>query len=216
MCSSDLFEVVDGVRRPVYPGRFPVMTGELHIPTFHEELELIGGMNRSTGRVAGIYPEVKSPWLHHQAGLDLAVATLRILRDHGYTRRADPVFVQCFDPNETLRIRRELMPALGIDLRLIQLIAENDWDETFERGADGTWQPYDYRWMHEPDGMTRIAAYADGIGPWIPMVIADDPAGPRPTGLVARAHAAGLAVHPYTARADALPPWAAKIGRAHV
>jgi len=199
----------DGSVTPAWPGRFPIRTGELRIPTFDEELEIIAGMNRSTGRVAGIYPEVKSPWLHHQAGLDLASAVLRILRDHGYTRRDDPVYVQCFDPHEVRRMRRVLMPALGIDLRLVQLIAANDWDETFERGEDGAWTPLDYGPMLAPDGMTAIAADADGVGPWIPMVVAETPDGrAAPTGLVARAHAAGLTVHPYTVRADALPAWA--------
>lgn len=205
---SERFTVVDGERRAVYPGRFPVMTGDFRIPTFHEELELIAGLARSTGRVAGIYPEVKSPWLHHQAGLDLAGATLRILRDHGYRRRDDPVFVQCFDPHENRRMRSDLMPALGIDLRIVQLLAETAWEETMERRPDGSWAPLDYAPLLTADGLAAIAAYADGIGPWIPMVIRDDGGVPRPTDLVARAHAAGLVVHPYTARADALPAWA--------
>lgn len=207
---SERFAIgTDGSPTPAWPGRFPIRTGALRIPTFDEELEMVAGMNRSTGRVAGIYPEVKSPWLHHQAGLDLASAVLRILRDHGYTRRDDPVYVQCFDPHEVRRMRRALMPELGMDLRLVQLIAANDWDETFERGPDGTWTPLDYDPMLGPDGMTAIAADADGVGPWIPMVVAETPdGGAAPTGLVARAHAAGLAVHPYTVRADALPAWA--------
>jgi glycerophosphoryl diester phosphodiesterase len=58
-------------------------------------------------------------------------------------------------------------------------------------------------------GVREIAAYADGIGPdWRQVVpIVDDGLG-APTSLVADAHANGLAVHPWTVRAENafLPP----------
>ena len=47
---------------------------------------------------------------------------------------------------------------------------------------------------------------ADGIGPALNDVAAPAEGGYRATSLVADAHAAGLDVHPYTFRADALPP----------
>ena len=62
------------------------------------------------------------------------------------------------------------MPKLGIDLKLVQLIAETSWNETM-RLIDGKLTPYSYEWMFGPDAMKKIAEYADAIGPWKPMLI---------------------------------------------
>jgi len=51
------------------------------------------------------------------------------------------------------------------------------------------------------DGLKGIAKVVDGIGPAL-SAIAE---GRKPTGLVARAQAVGLKVHPYTFRIEALP-----------
>ena len=58
--------------------------------------------------------------------------------------------------------------------------------------------------MVEGDGLRKIAAYADGIGPEKRLLVpvnADGSLG-TPTDLVTRAHAAGLLVHVWTMRAD--------------
>ena len=55
-----------------------------------------------------------------------------------------------------------------------------------------------------PDGLKDIAGYADGIGPekrFVIPVLPDGTLQPS-TDLVARAHALGLLVHPYTLRTD--------------
>ena len=53
----------DGITA-AFPNRFPVGVGNFRVPTLREEIKLIQGMNRSTGREAGIYPEIKSPGWH--------------------------------------------------------------------------------------------------------------------------------------------------------
>ena len=45
--------------KPVYPGRFPVTAGRFALHTFDEELAFIRGLNETTGRNAGVYPEIK-------------------------------------------------------------------------------------------------------------------------------------------------------------
>lgn len=205
-------------RRPVqtYPGRFPAGTGRFELHTLADELALVRGLNRSTGRSVGIYPEIKVPWLHRRQGMDLATAMLSVLRDHGYTTRDSGCFVQCFDPTEIVRLRREVMPALGIDLPLVQLIGWPEWQETFIETEDGGWAPYDDGWLLEPGAMTRIAEVAQGVGPhWSMVLVGEGPGRPSVTGLVAEAHAAGLVVHPYTLRADQLPPWASTLDDVH-
>jgi glycerophosphoryl diester phosphodiesterase len=117
--------------------------------------------------------------------------------------------VQTFDYNELVRVHDALLPALGFDLKLVQLIADNAWQETFEQNDQGAWQAYDYAWMHQPDGLRELARVADGIGPSIDMLVMRTDGAVRPNALTAAAHDAGLLVHPFTFRADALPDYAA-------
>lgn len=170
--------------RAVFPGRFPPGQARFGIVTLEEEIAFVAGLNRTTGRTVGIYPEIKQPGWHRREGHDLAVAVLAILRRHGYATKADPCFLQCFDPAEVARIRREL----GWEGRLVQLVGGRDQDD-----------------LVTDAGLDRIAAVADGIGPALDRVVGPDGAS---TGLVERAHARGLVVHPYTFRRDALPDWA--------
>jgi glycerophosphoryl diester phosphodiesterase len=192
--------------RPSFPQRFPGDTALLRIPTLEEMILLVQGLNRSTGRDVGLYPELKAPDFHQKEGQDIARVTLALLAKHGYASKESKIFVQCFDPRTLKRIRHEL----ASPLRLVQLIAENSWNET---------PGIDYEPMKTEAGLKEIATYADGIGPWIPHVLATDAknpkATPKPTQLVAWAHAHGLVVHPYTVRADQLPPYAQSIDDLH-
>lgn len=221
------FEVSGGVKKQIYPGRFPLWKSSFKVHTFEEEIEMIQGLNHSTGRKVGLYPEVKSPWFHRKEGMDISRKALETLKAYGYSRRCDKIFLQCFDPVELLRIRRDLNRELGMDLKLVQLIAMTDWSETMiQRG--GKYVPYSYDWMMKPGAMKRIAEYADGVGPWLPMVVRSESSrgNIQLTGLVEEAHQAGLQVHPYTFRKDAgqIPGYAADfeelldifLNRAHV
>lgn len=50
-----------------------------------------------------------------------------MLKKYGYTRKQDKIYLQCFDANELKRIKHELEPKMGMDLKLVQLIAYTDW-----------------------------------------------------------------------------------------
>lgn len=204
----------DGRFLPRFPGRFPPGQSSFHVSTFEEEIELIQGLNRSTGRNVGIYPEIKSPAFHRQAGRDLSRAVLGVLKAYGYTARDDRIYLQCFDPEELRRLRRELLPELGMDIKLVQLIAETKWKTTLVY-QDGQTVPYNYDWMQSPGAMTKIATYADGIGPWIGMVVTKTSTREKLSfsHIVQEAHEAGLVVHPYTFRIEkeSLPPYAADL-----
>ncbi len=182
--------------QPVYPQRFPAGQGHFTVPTLAEELGFIQGLNRSTRRRVGIYPEIKKPAWHRQQGKDISRIVVETLGVSGYHSQQDEAFVQCFDPPETRRLREEL----GCELRLIQLIGENDWDEA----------AVDFDLLRTPDGLDRIAEYAAGIGPRIEHIVSRESATAAlvPTGLVALAHARNLLVHPYTFRTDDLPGFA--------
>jgi len=183
----------DGVTA-VFPGRFPTNEGHFSIATVAEEITMIQGLNKATGRNTGIYPEVKSPAFHAQEGVDVSRLLLATLEQFGYTDKSAPVYVQCFDAKEVVRLRNEL----ECKLKIVQLIGENDWGES----------DTDYDVLKSADGLKSIAEVADGIGPWAPQLytIAEIDGQAVSTGMVSAAHAVGLTVHPYTFRADALLP----------
>jgi glycerophosphoryl diester phosphodiesterase len=195
--SLAVMERADQAGRPAFPSRFPRGASSFQIPTLAEEIELIQGMNLSVGREAGIYPEIKAPAWHRAEGQDISSIVLSVLADYGYADPDDLICLQCFDWNETQRIRVEL----GCRGKLVQLLGENDWREAPD---------VDYDALRTREGLAAIAQVADGIGPSMHHVVTGVDAGGRPmiTDLVADAHALGLAVHPYTFRADALPDYA--------
>ncbi|MBC7004625.1 glycerophosphodiester phosphodiesterase [Photobacterium sp. BZF1] len=198
------FNIKEGKQVQGFPERFPMWQSDFKVPTFEEEIEMIHGLNKTLGYDIGIYPEIKAPWFHRHEGKDISAAVLKVLKQYGYTSKDSKVYLQTFDFNELKRIHDELMPAMGMDVKLVQLMAYTDWNETMEYGKDGNAQPYSYDWMFEPNGMATVGKYADGIGPWKPMVVSDESTkgNIKLTGLVKAAHEAGMQVHPYTFRSD--------------
>lgn len=207
---TENFTSKDGKDTPVYPGRFPLWKSHFKIHTFEDELEFIQGLEKSTGKTIGIYPEIKAPWLHHQEGKDIAKATLEVLRKYGYTDKSSPVYLQTFDYNELKRIKTELEPQMGMDLKLVQLVAYSDWGETQEKNKDGKWVNYSYDWMLKPGALDKIEQYADGLGPdWHMMIDTKKSTAGHIvyTPLVDEIKKHHMEVHPYTVRRDALPPF---------
>ncbi|MEQ1687696.1 MAG: glycerophosphodiester phosphodiesterase [Sphingopyxis sp.] len=164
--------------------------GQFMIPTFEEILELVRASEARTGRRIGIYPETKHPSYFASIGLPHEGPLLELLARFGYTHADDPVFIQSFEVGNLIALGERTA------LRLIQLVEPDggpaDHPET--RYAD----------MMSTAGLAAIATYADGIGPAKDMLIARNSDGSlgASSGLVARAHAAGLAVHPWTFRAE--------------
>ncbi len=210
---TENFKTENGKQVPVYPDRFPLWQGSFKIHTFEEELQFVRGLEKSSGKRIGIYPEIKAPWLHHQEGKDIARATLAMLKKYGYTQKSDPVYLQTFDFNELKRIKTELLPQMGMNVKLVQLVAYSDWGETQAR-QNGRWANYDYDWMFKPGAMKEIARYADGVGPAWYMLL--DEKQSRPGHIVATPMAADiqttqLQLHPYTVRRETLPPYVRNI-----
>ncbi len=154
-----------------FPGRFPVDVNILRVPTLAEEIELIQGLNQSTGGDVGIYVELKHPEFHAAEGRSFPASVLQILYAYGYRGADDRVFLQCFD-EATLRFLKD-----HTEIRLVQLL--EDKALTAQRAQE-------------------IATYAQGVGPWIGYLTDQ-------SEFVVAAQEAGLVVHPFTFRADALP-----------
>lgn len=177
----------------VFSSRFPVGQGQFRVPTLGEMVELIQGLNASTGRQVGLYPEMKAPSFHKEAGQDIVQALLEVIDQAGYRQTPDEIILQCFESAPLKRLKKQNVP-----YQLVQLIGDNGWELSRE----------DYEKMQTKAGLKDIATYADGIGPWMNQIIQVDAEGdPRRTSLVGDAQALGLTVHPYTFRADSLPPY---------
>ena len=172
--------------KAIFPGRFPVNKTTFIVPTLGEEIEFVQGLNRSTGKQVGIYPEIKKPGWHRRQGKDISRIILEVLAEHGYVNRSDAVFLQCFDPVEVRRLRFEL----GTKLRLVQLLGDDaEYDE-----------------LKTAEGLARLAEYVDVIGPSISQIVTIDSNGrAQLSSLTKDARQHDLEVHAYTVRADALP-----------
>ena len=186
--ASEGFRLENGEKVQGYSNRFPMGSSFFRVPTLEEEIQLIQGMNKSTGNDIGIYPEIKQPEFHRNEGKDISTAVVNLLKQYGYASKQDKVFVQTFSFAELEVIKNDILPAAGIDINLIQLI-----------GSESS-----YPWMFEADGMNTLAEFADGIGPEKGLVISRSSSrgNLEISPLVDRAHAAGLQVHPYTYRMD--------------
>ncbi|MEI6051483.1 MAG: glycerophosphodiester phosphodiesterase [Opitutaceae bacterium] len=187
---------------PVFAGRFPAGQAEFHISTLEEELQLIQGLNHSTGRTVGIYPEIKQPQWHRAQGHDISKIVLPLLARYGYATKTDACFLQCFELTEVQRIRNEL----GWKGRIVFLI------NTQGRELDGV----DHDKLCTTEGLQQIAQVADGIGPAIGRIVSwTDQGEARISNLVQNAHRAGLVVHPYTIRVDELPKRCPSVAALH-
>ncbi|WP_254712480.1 glycerophosphodiester phosphodiesterase [Polaribacter pectinis] len=162
-----------------YPNRFPKGKGYFKLHSLQQEIELIQGLNKSTGKNIGIYPEIKEPEFHKKEGKNLTEIVLKTLSNYGYKTKKDNCILQCFDAKELERIRKELKSKLF----LVQLM----------------------EFPEETKNLKHFANYADGIGPWYKQILDKKVDGQWEfTSLVSEAHKFDLKVHPYTFRADQL------------
>lgn len=126
--------------KAVYKNRFPLWKSSFRLHSLQDEIELIQGLNKSTGNNIGIYPEIKEPAFHNNEGKDISKVVLKVLANYGYTSKKDNCILQCFDAKELKRIRT----GLNSELYLVQLI----------------------EFKKEELKLKEFASYADGIGHW--------------------------------------------------
>jgi glycerophosphoryl diester phosphodiesterase len=128
------------------PGRFPMGASRFEVPTLAEVIELVQGLNATTGRDVGIYPEIKRPGWHAEQGQPMEAALLEELARYGYEGPNAKVFVQSFEAEPLRMMRFEL----GSQLPLVMLI---------------------YLPEHAtPDALDDWATFADGVGPYKDLV----------------------------------------------
>ena len=163
--------------------------GTDQICTFQEVWDIARTESRRLGRTIGVYPEMKHPSFFRSIGLPIEGRLADALKANGLQGRDAPVFVQCFEvgPLKTIRTLVKTPSVL--------LVSGEGGPQDLPNAT--------YRDLTTAAGMKAIAAYADGVGPdWRMVVPVVDGALAPATTLVADAHAAGLAVHPWTVRAE--------------
>jgi glycerophosphoryl diester phosphodiesterase len=161
--------------------------GQGQIPTYKDVVDLAKAESKRLGRTIGTYPEMKHPSYFAALGMPMEQRLADALKAYGLDSKSAPVFVQCFEV-EPLKTIGKLSRA-----RRVMLVGQGEAPVDVKSAA----------------GIKAIAAFAEGLGPEWPLAvpIVDGGLGPA-TSLVADAHAAGLAVHPWTVRAENafLPP----------
>jgi glycerophosphoryl diester phosphodiesterase len=203
--------------------------GLFQIPTLDEVIALAKAKSVETGRTIGIYPELKhSTYMQgvsQSLGLpqryfeDKLLSTLHAA--YGNSANA-PVFIQSFEIGNLQYLNTKT------DIKLVQLVDANDVrpDGSIELLAPFA-QPADvaaagglltFADIVSDVGLSFVATYADGIGPWKPYLlktVADgvdrngdgivDGSDRRvlgSTGVIEAAHQRGLLVHTWTMRND--------------
>ena len=177
-----------GTKNAVFKDRFPLFQSYFKIHTLEEEIELIQGLNKSTGGDVGIYTEAKNPSFHLSEGKDLSKAILETFKRYGYEDQRSKAFYQTFEIDELKRVYNKILPILNIDVKLIQLMGKSDY----------------YTKVTTIEGLKDLSLYAYGIGPSLNMIIPNNSKDSRLglSSLVEDAHSVGMKVHPYTFRQE--------------
>ncbi|XP_062156435.1 glycerophosphodiester phosphodiesterase GDPD6-like [Alnus glutinosa] len=171
-----------------YNGKFPIITFEEYI-----------SIALNANRIVGIYPEIKNPvfinqrvkWADGKKFEDKFMETLEKYGYRGSYRSKEwlkqPAFVQSFAPSALVYVSNltDLPTILLIDD--VTILTEDTNQTYYELTSDSY--------------LDFLSNYVLGIGPWKDTIVFPtnnylDAA----TDLVARAHAHGLQVHPYTFR----------------
>jgi glycerophosphoryl diester phosphodiesterase len=167
--------------------------GQFEVPTFDEVLTLADTAGKRRGRVVGVYPETKHPTYFRRIGLALEPKLLATLKSHNLDRRDAPIFIQSFEVGNLRALAKETR------VRLVQLVSGGERPYDFAASGD----PRTFNDLLTPAGLRDIATYAFAIGANTRLVIGADSAAVA-SPLIANAHAAGLNVHVWTLRPEAV------------
>ncbi len=103
---------------------------QFRIATLDEIIELVNTVEAETGKKIAIAPETKHPTFFQYAGqyqdgtfihVDTSKLLVEKLVELGFTDR-DRVYIQSFEVANLIALGTEIMPAAGVDFKLVQLI----------------------------------------------------------------------------------------------
>jgi glycerophosphoryl diester phosphodiesterase len=173
-----------------FPDRFPGGFGQ-RILRLEEEIQLLEGLDRTTGRRTGLYIELKGPEFHRKEfSVSMGAELLKLLKGLELDEAKDRCFIQCFELQELVSLHKEH----GCKLPLVYLIGG----------------PI----AHEK--LKELSSTIAGLGPSLELLATRSAEGiVQSTGLVEAAKNAGLVVHPYTVRKESQPRWSKSLGETH-
>jgi glycerophosphoryl diester phosphodiesterase len=181
---------------PVFADRFPVGCGQ-RVLKLEEEIKLVQGLNKTTGKSTGLYIELKGPAFHRKEFGDrgdfhesMGRMLLELLERFPIDKNSCPCFIQCFEFGELKHLREDLK----CDFPLIYLLG---------RSID-------------PKELESASKIVQGIGPSLELLAKrGDNDQVLSTGLVEQSRELGLKVHPYTIRKEMQPRWSHSLEETH-
>ncbi|MFF1923000.1 glycerophosphodiester phosphodiesterase [Streptomyces sp. NPDC058221] len=167
--------------------------GRWEVPTFEEVLQWADREGRRRGKQIWLYVETKHPTYFRGLGLALEERLVKLLRRYNRHRAQSPLILQSFEPTSIQRLAKLVATP---SIVLLSDAGTQPWDFT------ATGDPRTTDDLVKPAGLKWMAAFAQGIGPTLDLIIPKDSSGrlTEPTTLVRDAHAQGLILHPYTMR----------------
>ncbi|KAH8584179.1 glycerophosphodiester phosphodiesterase [Cryptosporidium sp. chipmunk genotype I] len=184
-----------------YSNRNPDLNGIYDILTLDEFLKLsVSGFD---GHYPGIYIEIKYPTLHERKGIsNITDKLLSTLDRFGLNKKADPVYIQSFEPSSLEYIRNRS------EINLVQLLtrdSENSFVYAVEDAEDGGKMKY------VACNMEYISKFANVVSPYkedlIDRINTSNNSLPNSSHFVSKAHELGLIVVPYTFRPESVLPY---------
>lgn len=162
---------LEEIKRLDAGSRFDTKFAGERILTWDEAVDVVAGR-------AGLYPELKTPDLYRDRGVDIVAVFAGALKRRGLDvetaiKGRSPLVIQTFD-EQALRDAARLLPKVP---------------RTMLIGGEALVA----RWLSSQERVRELATFATGIGP-AKQIVAEHPE------IVAWAHAAGLTVTPYTFR----------------
>jgi glycerophosphoryl diester phosphodiesterase len=179
----------------VFESRFPVnFSIDFRVPTLEEEILMVQGLNKSTGRNVGIYVEVKEPAFHEKEGKSIMKATIDMLSKYGYNEKNANAILQIFDFDAVKKSR-----ALGWKGDLAMLVDMDGQMLIDDKDV--------HKWLLTEEGVKEVSKYATIFAPWFShlAVPTDDGKGYGRAPCIEWARDAGMKLHTWTYRADSLP-----------
>ncbi|MCL2009870.1 MAG: glycerophosphodiester phosphodiesterase [Synergistaceae bacterium] len=178
----------------VFAGRFPKGFGiDFRVPTLEEEIILIQGLNKATGKNTGLYVEVKEPEFHEREGKPIMEAVIELLSRYGYNEEDANAILQIFDFDAVKKSR-----ALGWKAPLAMLVDMDGQNLVDDKDI--------HKWLLTEEGVKEVSRYASIYAPWFShlAVPSEDGKSWTTAPCLKWARDAGMKVHTWTHRTDRL------------
>jgi glycerophosphoryl diester phosphodiesterase len=193
--------------KPFFSKRFPGGFGQ-RLMRLVDEIALVRGVNQTRSQNVGWHVECKQPtWHEKHLGVRLEQVVYDLLQQLEVGRASEVCYLQCFESDALQRLRTAGKNAYP----LVFLIGGKP--DGLPPRTDLTLKDRIDLWT---DWIEKHAAFADGIGPSLDLLVERNGQGEvASSGLFEAAEATKKFLHPYTVRADSIPKWSQSLEDLH-